>query len=156
MADKKFIGKALQELINKEGVSQNKFANKLNLSSGNLSAVLRGDNFPRAQFFIVLKNEYPNLNLERFFTGEGPLFHDLSNKPETLNLDAGNLHLTKRLNLVLAVLESKTAVADVLNQQINATYQAMQNELELNKMKEKLGEGEPTKRANGTENNSEM
>ena len=77
MANKKFIGEAIKKVILMEGISQNKFAKKLDLALGNLTTILEHNSTPGGQCFIKLKNEYPEINLDHFFTGEGPLFHDL-------------------------------------------------------------------------------
>lgn len=68
----------LYQILTKKKLSPAKFASKIGVSSSSISHILSGRNKPGADFFTNVAEEFPDINLNWLFTGQGPW----SNNPE--------------------------------------------------------------------------
>lgn len=64
----------LRMVIKQSGLKRDQFAFRSKKSRNQIFKYLKGDNLPTADFFQVVKSEFPWVNIEWFITGVGEMY----------------------------------------------------------------------------------
>ena len=82
ISTEKQVGERFLQLITALGHTKKTFSVKMGKNLSGLSHVVNGRNYPSTPLLMLLMHHYPEVNIRRLYTGEGPILLN-SDTPHT-------------------------------------------------------------------------
>jgi DNA-binding XRE family transcriptional regulator len=76
------VSQNLKELIHQLDLTNASLARAVGKTKTSIGDIISGKSIPKIDIFINLKKQYPSLNLNWLFTGQGPMWLDKESLPD--------------------------------------------------------------------------
>lgn len=81
----------IQQIMNREGMTQQTFANELNMSPASLSSIFTGRTNPTQNHVCAIHRRFPNISISWLMFGEGDMYENREDKDENGGVSAASI-----------------------------------------------------------------